>query len=165
VPDSQPAWPYPDADRNDPLTALRIPVTGAWPGRGYLAAYGGQAERFLKWPRPDEAEIGMLASYIDYQRSKYPPHVQARMLAQLLDTCDLSALVFVKRGEGDWAYRRAHWTETIWSPPPENCGGTRLSLLALFDHVETSNGATAAPNWQRWKAAHSDTFGEMRSDG
>lgn len=155
---------FDDADLTDPLTELRIPVTGAHPYRGYLATYAGQADPLLKWPRPDDAEAAILASYIGYLRGKYPEHVQRRMLSQPLDTCDLAALVFAKRGEGDWAYRRAHWTEGVfWWPLPEGCeGGRRLSLMQVLDHVETNNGVTEAPEWEAWKAAHPDIFKEAR---
>lgn len=154
-------WPF-DADRDDPLTEMRIPVTGAWPERGYLAAYAGE----LHWPRPGDAEAAMLASYIGFLRSRYPEHAQKRMLAQPLDTGDLSALVFAKRGEGDWAYRRAHWTEgAFWWPLPENCGGMRLTLLAVLDHIETNSGTTEAPDWWAWKAAYPDVFGEVPANG
>lgn len=154
-------WPF-DADQNDPLAKLRIPVTGAWPECGYLAAYAGKAEPLLHWPRPDDAEAAVLASYIGYLRGKYAPHVQRRMLAQPLDTGDLSALVFAKRGEGDWVYRRAHWTEGVfWWPLPEGMEhGRRLSLVQVIDHVETNVGTSPAPAWREHKAAHPDIFAE-----
>lgn len=156
-------WPFDDADQHDPLAALRIPVTGAHPGCGYLAAYAGQAEPLLRWPRPDEAEAAILASYIDYLRGKYPEYVQRRMLAQPLDTGDLSALVFAKRATGDWAYRRAHWTEGVfWWPLPEHCeGGRSIALVPLLDHVEKNGGTTEAPEWAAWKSEHPDIFGEL----
>jgi len=154
-------WPF-DADQHDPLARLRIPVTGAYPEHGYLAAYAGKAEPLLNWPRPDDAEAAVLASYIGYLRGKYTLHAQRRMLARPLDTGDLSALVFAKRGEGDWAYRRAHWTEGVfWWPLPEGCErGRRIALVPLLDHVETSGGVTEAPGWEAWKAAHPDVFGK-----
>jgi hypothetical protein len=153
---------FDDADLTDPLTELRIPVTGAHPYRGYLAAFAGNAEPFLRWPRPDDAEAAALASYIGYLRARYPEHVQRRMLEQPLDTGDLAALVFAKRGEGDWAYRRAHWTEgAFWWPLPEGCEeGLRLPLVQVLDHVETNGGATQAPEWEAWKAARPDVFKE-----
>lgn len=156
---------FDDADLADPLAALRIPVTGAHPYRGYLAAYAGNAEPLLRWPRPDEAEAAVLASYIGYLRGRYPEHARRRMLEQPLDTGDLAALVFAKRGEADWCYRRAHWTEGVfWWPLPENCGdeGRKLSLVQVIDHVETNNGTTEAPGWQAWKAAHPDVFGKAQ---
>lgn len=79
-------WPFDDADQHDPLAALRIPVTGAYPHHGYLAAYAGQAEPLLHWPRPDGAEAAALASYIGYLRGKYPVHARRRIaLVPLLD--------------------------------------------------------------------------------
>lgn len=152
---------FDDADFGDPLTELRIPVTGAHPYRGYLATYAGKAEPLLRWPRPDDAEAAVLASYIGYLRGKHPEHARRRMLAQPFDTGDLAALVFAKRGEGDWCYRRAHWTEGVfWWPLPEGLPeGRRLSLVQVLDHVETTCGEEA-PEWQAWKAAHPEIFKE-----
>jgi hypothetical protein len=153
------AWPY-DADQHDPLTALRIPVTGAYPQKGYLACFyvdpSGNG-RAGDTPRPTDAEAAMLASYIAYLRTKYEPHVQRRMAAEPLDTGDLAALVFSKRDNGSWAYRRAHWTEGPFFWPPFG-GGVRLALGALLDHVVTSGGASKAPEWEAWKAAHREAF-------
>lgn len=39
-------WPY-DAIEDDPLTALRIPVTSSHPRRAYLAAFHGVPDRYL----------------------------------------------------------------------------------------------------------------------
>jgi hypothetical protein len=151
---------FSDADANDPLAALRIPVTSEWPHHGYLAAYAGHVALTLDWPRPDDAEAATLACYIDYKRSKYERYVQRRMLAEPFDAGDRSAVVFVKRGADDWAYRATHWTSgPFWVPLPEHIdGGLKLSLTALLDNVETSAGTVPAPVWDAWKAVHPDVF-------
>jgi hypothetical protein len=147
-------WPY-DADRNDPLAALRIPVTSEHPCRGYLASF--YMDRQLCSPRPTDGEAAMLASYIAYLRTRYQPHVQRRMMSEPLDTGDLSPLIFSKRDAGNWAYRRAHWTEgPFWWP--HFMDGPELTLAALLDHIETSGGASTAPDWSAWKAAHRGVF-------
>ena len=72
-------WPY-DADRDDPLTALRIPVTCFKPGWMYLVSFDRESGE-----RPTDAEARMLVSFIDYERSKFFEHYQRKLLERPLD--------------------------------------------------------------------------------
>lgn len=151
-------WPY-DADQNDPLTALRIPVTDSSPDRGYLAAFAGRTGLLHDLApgemRPDDSEAALLASYIGYLRSKYNQWAADRMLAEPLDVGDRAAVVFGKRGDGDWVYRRAHWSEgPFWVPED----GQKLSLPQLLDSIETWTGGHCNPAWEAWKSAHPGVF-------
>jgi hypothetical protein len=153
--DSTTTWRY-DADQNDPLTALRIPVTSEYPRDAYLASFDGlSATRYGDTQyRPTGEEAAMLACYIGYLRSRYSANAQQRMLAEPLDVGELATEVFHKHTPGHWRYRRSHWTTgPLWAPyqsPP-------LTLAELLDHIHTCNGNIADP-WQEWKAAHPGVF-------
>ncbi|MFJ4787627.1 hypothetical protein [Streptomyces sp. NPDC088794] len=58
-------WPY-DADQHDPLTALRIPVTGTHPGHTYTACFDRDSEA-----RPTDTEAQQIASFIEEYQEHY----------------------------------------------------------------------------------------------
>jgi len=92
-------WPFEDdADRDDPLTALRIAVTGSHPAWCYLVGFDRDSAA-----RPTEAEARMLASflrqYIDYW---YADTYKAKLAQRALDVDGgANGIVFRKYGEGD----------------------------------------------------------------
>lgn len=141
-------WPY-DADRDDPLTAMRIPVTKLWPDFNYFVAFHNES---LLRPTDDEAR--MLSSFIDFLRSHFRPGFQAELLAMPFDI-DTSRfpLVFHKRADSSWAYRRAHWTiGSLFCPDIEY----QFTLEQLLDQIEKRS------DWAEWKAAHPEVFGGAR---
>ena len=61
------AWPFgTDADRDDPLTKLRIPVTGTHPMWRYIATFDRDSEA-----RPTDLEAQQLASYIEAYKERW----------------------------------------------------------------------------------------------
>ncbi len=148
-------WPC-DADRDDPLAALRIPVTSAWPDWPYLTAFDRKSAA-----RPDDAEAEMIASYIGYQRQRwFSDRQQRRMLERPLDTHtgrDLSTLVLHKRGPGQWAFRRHSWTTgPIFWPVPGSREALCMPLVAILDHIEADPGGGVLEHWRSWKSAYQE---------
>jgi hypothetical protein len=148
-------WPC-DADRDDPLAALRIPVTSAWPDSPYLAAFDGQSAA-----RPDEAEAQMIASYIGYQRQlRSSDRRQSRMLERPLDTeTNWSTPVLHKRGPGRWAFRRHSWTTgPFFWPVLGSPEVLYMPLLSILDHMEADPEDGICESWCSWKSAHPEIF-------
>jgi hypothetical protein len=149
------AWPY-DAIQDDPLTALRIPVTAACPRRCYLAAFHGVPDPILdREPlgRPTAAEARVLVSLIDYLRQRYRAPWPARMLAEPLDADGgHNTHIFHKFGEDDWGYR---WSS--WDSPRFSRGRSKLplTLVQAIDRCRLGDRA-----WEAWKAAHPEVFGD-----
>jgi hypothetical protein len=160
-------WPFgTDADRDDPLTDLRIAVTGSHPGWFYLVAFDRESEE-----RPTAAEALLLASFLDeYKHHWYDPGYLAKLAQRPLDVDGgANGVVFHKFGEDDWGYRRHSYTQGwAWSviPPglrglPEYDGAKNagpFSLAALMDRIHTIIGDEPMDHWQAWKAAHPDVF-------
>lgn len=154
-------WLY-DADRDDPLTQLRIPVTGMWPERTYLLVFDrGSA------CRPDEAEARQLTSCLDYLRQAWFPEAERRrMLARPFDVnrwTDHATLVLRKYGSGTWAYRYTHWPEEVpfWPVPPFCEQHIAVTLEQVLDKVREEE------DWRRWKGDHPQEFppdGSVGSD-
>jgi len=148
-------WPC-DADRDDPLAALRIPVTSAWPDRPYLTAFDRQSAA-----RPDDAEAEMIASYIGYQRQHwFSDRRQRRMLECPLDTdTSRSTPVLHKRGPGQWAFRRHSWTTGPFFWPAQDLPeALHMPLASILDHIEADTGGGIAESWCSWKSAHPEIF-------
>lgn len=165
-------WPY-DADQHDPLTAMRIPVVGTiHPRYCYLVALCvNEDPETMLWHglRPTEHEAAMVRSLIDYQRSRFNPGYVARTLdSRPLDIDGgHNTLTLIKRGEGDWAYRRDTWE---FGPPlvPNTWQGMEqpLDLPGLLDRINGygNKGAEPNPNWEHWKADHADVFATAGDD-
>ncbi|MEQ7008378.1 hypothetical protein ABN028_19575 [Actinopolymorpha sp. B17G11] len=170
--DTTHAWPFTDydgqaddADRNDPLTALRIPVTGSHPRFYYLAALDRDSEA-----RPTYAEAAILASYIEYVRSGgwlYTGSAEAEMLEKPLDAIARhNTVVFHKYAEGDWSYRRISWRDgPLFVPTPPFPGYIErtegpFTLGELLDRRVCTFIPDDAPSrhWVEWKAARPDVF-------
>ncbi|WP_329131632.1 hypothetical protein OG552_10725 [Streptomyces sp. NBC_01476] len=100
------AWPY-DADRDDPLTTLRIPVASAWADWNYIVAFDKESA-----VRPDSTEARQLASCLRYYiDSWYTESYKARLAERPFDIDGgANGLTFHKYGPGDWGYRRRTWT-------------------------------------------------------
>lgn len=111
-------WPYgTDADEHDPLTKLRIPVTGAHPAWRYIATFDRDSEA-----RPTDREAAQLASYIEQYKVHFfgaDGWYKRKLEEKPLDV-DAVTRIFHKWGEGDWSYRVDTWQYgPFWcrSPP------------------------------------------------
>jgi hypothetical protein len=91
-------WPF-DADRGDPLTAMRIAVTSSHPMWAYLVAFDQQSEA-----RPTDHESALLASYLDeYKSYWYNDSYRLRMEARPLDVDGgANGVIFHKWAADDW---------------------------------------------------------------
>lgn len=159
-------WPFgTDADHDDPLTDLRIAVTGSHPMWRYLVAFDRESEA-----RPTEAEAAMLASYLDeYKDHWYGQRgYRAEMEERALDVDGgANGVIFHKWGEDDWGYRRQSYTMGwLFSVPfpacreqyPQESQGAPFSLLALMDRMHTIGDDQPMQRWLNWKAAHREVF-------
>lgn len=153
-----PTWPF-DADRDDPLTVLRIPVTPAHPDQAYLVALTSGRDKFLELfgetaLRPDDGEAAMIASYVRYLCSGYSAMWQRKLAERPFDLDGARAtIVLRKRAEDDWCYRLSTWHSPRWSTRHPVTG-----LAGLLDHIATHGGVIQRPSWAEWKAAHPDVF-------
>jgi hypothetical protein len=159
---SETDWPF-DADQHDPLAALRIPVvTSLYPGWKYemcvvITSPDSPDDIWGPALRPGEAETRMLAAYLEYKMEWYNAGWQAKMRKRPLDVdSGTNTVVFQKRAEGDWHYRRASWQYgplTVGAPD-----GQPLGLEALLDRIHLYGDDEPAPKWVEWKAAHPEAF-------
>lgn len=160
-------WPFgADADRDDPLTELRIAVTGTYPGWNYLVGFDRESE-----DRPTEAEAQMLASFLDEYKSRWYAEWYLAKMAKLALDVDGGAngVVFHKFGPDDWGYRRLSYTMGwAWSvvPPlfrarPEYADNFNLGPFSLARLMDWINGFAdePSPSWVQWKAEHPEVFG------
>jgi hypothetical protein len=151
-------WPY-DADRDDPLTALRIPVTGMYPGATYTACFDRESQA-----RPTDAEARMIASFIEqYQDYHFGDgHWRRVQQAKPFDMDCYTTAVFHKWGEGDWSYRITRWEYPHWLPYAPHVRGSRfdhhnlpaMTLEQVMDYAHKS----WPDRWETWKTAHPDAF-------
>lgn len=160
------AWPFgTDADRDDPLTALRIAVTGSHPMWCYLVGFDRKS-----MARPTEREAAMLASYLeDYKTHWYGPDdgsgYRFKMARRLLDVDGrANGVTFHKYGENDWGYRRRTWSVgPRFLPPspayreryPDEARGGPMTLEQVMDLAHE----TWPKRWLDWKAARPEVFG------
>lgn len=166
-------WPFgTDADRNDPLTKLRIPVINSFnPEWGYVAAYlnvDPSGESDPPWPfassdRPTDIEAAMLASFIqEYLHYWFHEGYRRRLAQRALDVdSGCNTVIFIKYGPDDWGYRRRSWTHgpafVPQSPNHLDRKGGPLTLEQVMDHCHTITDKPI-PHWLKWKAAHPDIF-------
>ena len=174
------AWPFEtDADRDDPLTALRIPVVGSFrPRWKYVAAYlkpASKTEDTYSWcsaERPTDTEAAMLASFIrEYITHYFHEGYQARLAERALDVdSGCVTTVFIKYGEGDWGYRKDTWQygpTFVPEPPhmreryPNEKPVGPLTLGQVMDRIHHMDTDYPSKRWAEWKASHADVFGEV----
>jgi hypothetical protein len=153
------AWPY-DADRDDPLTKLRIPVTESRGDWCYLVAFDRDSPA-----RPDDTEAALLVSalnyYIDYW---YNDTYKARLAERPFDVdSGANGITFRKYAPGDWGYRRRTWTMgPLFVPQPPTFTQRPvgpLTLAQLLDRIYGDEDGTLRPDWAQWKNDHPDVFG------
>lgn len=156
-------WPFgDDADRDDPLTALRIPVTSTWPGWSYIAAFDRGSDA-----RPTDGEARMIASFIrEYVERWYNDTFKARLAERPLDVDGgANTTIFRKYADGDWGYRRRTWTiGPCFVPETPRVADRKsgpLTLEQVMDREYSYGGDGEEPreHWVAWKAQHPDVFG------
>jgi hypothetical protein len=160
-------WPY-DAKQDDPLTALRIPVVSTlYPRWFYLVSVciNPDPETPL-WHglRPDDHETALIRSLIDFSRAWYNPGYVAREFDTRPFDLDggFNSLTLIKRGKGDWAFRRRTWE---WGPVvvPETWNGREkpADLAAVLDRIHSWGDGEYNPRWVAWKVDHASVFGAV----
>lgn len=168
-------WPFgTDADRDDPLTALRVPAVSSFnPMWRYIAAYvKPESETGAHWgstERPTDAEAAMLASFIQEYLHHWFNAGHIRKLAERdLDVDTGVTTLFVKYGADDWGYRLDTWQHgPLFVPPrpsyrvrfPDEACGSPLSLVQVMDRRHTICDGEPMQHWLDWKAAHPVVFG------
>ncbi|MFE9461650.1 hypothetical protein [Streptomyces californicus] len=160
---SDKAWPFgTDADRDDPLTELRIPVTGTHPMWRYIATFDRDSEA-----RPTDLEARQLASYIEaYKERWFNERYKAKLMERALDV-DAVTRIFHKWGEGDWSYRVDTWQYgPYWVPAAPRLRGGQyddakvgpLSLVQVMDRDHSMHTKYPSKDWAAWKAEHPEVF-------
>jgi hypothetical protein len=159
-------WPF-DADRDDPLAALRIPVVGSpYPRWKYEVCLVISSERVgdreLWGPslRPDDREVQQLVAELDYRMAWYNPGWQKKMRERLLDVdSGTNTLILQKFAEADWRYRRMTFEHGMW---PFYDMTERFTLEQLLDHVNDF-GSSRNEKWHAHKARYAGVFTEVAS--
>lgn len=157
------AWPFgADADQHDPLTKLRIPVTGQHPQWRYIATFDRDSEA-----RPTDLEATQLASYIEqYKDYFFNDWYKAKLMERPLDV-DAVTRIFHKWGDGDWSYRVDTWQYgPFWVPvAPRLRSGQYddakigpLTLVQVMDRDQGMHTEYPSKDWAVWKAAHPEVF-------
>lgn len=158
------AWPY-DAPQDDPLTALRIPVVNTLhPVWFYLVSVCINDDPEVPlWHglRPNDREVGMIRSLIDYQRAWYREGYVTREFDTRPFDIDggFNSLTLIKRGEDDWAFRRRTWE---YGPVvvPETWNGREdpAGLAEVMDRIHSWGDGEYTPRWVAWKAEHPEVW-------
>lgn len=156
-------WPFDDADTNDPLAALRIPVVRnpypSWKYEVCLVINSADSAEISAWegPRPDDREVKQILAELDYRMDWYNAGWQAKMRRRPLDVdSSTNTVVLLKRPDGGWCYRRASWKT---GPAMVPARGEIWTLEQVLDHDHASAGG----KWAAHKAKYPDAFGEVRS--
>ncbi|MFE2407039.1 hypothetical protein ACFXDE_01710 [Kitasatospora sp. NPDC059408] len=156
-------WPF-DADRDDPLVTLRIPVTSTFPRWRYVATFDRESAA-----RPTDAEALMIASHIEhYLKHWFNDSYQRQLAERPLDVdSGCNTTIFRKYGSDDWAYRLDSWQYGpmfVPEPPRMRRPGTPdkslgpLSLPRLLDRIHTVADDKPMEHWLDWKVQHPDIF-------
>ncbi|MFJ6085098.1 hypothetical protein ACIQI8_27190 [Streptomyces sp. NPDC092369] len=162
-------WPY-DADQHDPLTQLRIPVTGTHPGFTYTACFDRDSEA-----RPNDAEAQQIASFIEEYQEHYFGNGSWRRVQQAkpFDMDCYTTTVFHKWAPNDWSYRCVTWQYgPFWVPVfPRQRGGEydeqqlgALTLVQVMDRIHAHGGDQPSTRWAAWKTSHPEAFRPPRTN-
>lgn len=148
-------WRY-DADRRDPLTRHRIPVTSMRPLYSYLLAFHKESPH-----RPSAVETEMMRHFIDEKKHRLFTGEEQRLMASCpFDTHPgITAVIVHKYRPDDWGYRLATWPTSVFTPssPRSPRFDGPLSLAALLDRINCAS-ARQAESWDAWKNDHPEVF-------
>jgi hypothetical protein len=127
--------------------AAGVPTSAAHPHEWWIAAIDVHSVGVT------EEELRQLRSFIEHEvRHVYNDTWTERILSAALPKCGgHNTIVFLKRADGGWAYRRASWEigpmyVPTWDTAP-------VSLVAAMDRVERGS-----PKWAEWKREHPNWF-------
>jgi hypothetical protein len=156
-------WQF-DADRSDPLTARRIPVTSNEPMWGYFVAFDKASPR-----RPAEADVRAIQSFIAETRRDWEMLMREAGIAHHpFDWFPgYNTVVLHKYAARDWGYRtRLRSGRSLYPPPPER--RTRAhrpkTLVEVMDLVRTNpHTGRVSEEWVLWKMRHPEVFGEFEA--
>lgn len=155
-------WEY-DAAEHDPLTALRIPVvTSLYPRWYYLVSIVINESEDALWygMRPTDHEVDILLSYLAYERAWYRDSYITKMAERPFDIDGgHNNLSLIKRGEGDWAYRRRTWTSGPMLIPSTFDGQNPLELVPMLDRIHSYGEGRLSTRWNDWRSARPELFG------
>jgi len=156
--------------------ARQIPVTSSHPRWMYIASVCSDEEDIEEkhpWSLWDSVPLtahdaDMIRSYIEYVctgfygRDSFEDFVdrwtpdKAKPYAVIGGH---NTIVFLKRGDNDWAYRQSTWNRgPTFMPQPATGDGEPLDLPALLDRIVTHNGLLDKKDWTAWKAARPEAF-------
>jgi hypothetical protein len=159
-------WPFgSDADRDDPLTKLRIAVTSSHPRWSYLVSFDRDSA-----VRPTDAEAAMLASFLEeYKHHWYRRSYLAQLAERALDVDGgANGVVFHKFGTDDWGYRRHSFQQgwpwsVVWPSLRDREADSPIrgpfTLAEVMDRAQ-GRGDEPPRRWVEWKAAHPEVFGQ-----
>jgi hypothetical protein len=156
-------WRY-DAAQDHPMVARRIPVVRTtYPRWQYeLCVCVADPEqpvenRLWDGKEPTAEEWDLIEAAIGYRMTYYRAGWAARMREPHPFDIDgtTNTVILMKRGDGDWCYRRDSFTMGPPMYPPS--AGERLDLRGLLDHVFGVGDRPYEP-WEVWKAAHADLW-------
>jgi hypothetical protein len=109
--------------------------------------------------RPDERETAQLLAELDWRMDWYNASWRDQMRQRPLDIdSGTNTVIFQKRGENDWCFRRASFTMV----PPRTMPAETLEQV--LDRVNDYGGGPN-PKWRAWKAAHPEAFSAVAIDG
>jgi hypothetical protein len=160
-------WPFGnDADQSDPLTELRIAVTGSHPRWMYLVGFDSESEQ-----RPTDREAAMLASFLEeYKHHWYNDTWIAKMARRALDVDGgANGVIFHKFGEDDWGFRRHSFTKgwpwsVVWPSMRDHADYADLkskgpyTLAELMGRIHSIGEDRPMRRWSDWTANHSEVF-------
>lgn len=144
------------ASDNELTKQLRVPiVSNPYPRWRYLTAvvvgdlYAGQM--------PTDHELRQIASYTaEYIEHWYNEGYKKKLRERPYDVDGgANGVVFIKRADGGWGYRRRSWISgpqfvPTWQDEPTD-------LITVMDQVRTIVGEISK-RWVDWKAAHPEVF-------
>lgn len=143
------------------ILAHKIPVDSAYPGTCWIACV--QYDSVM----PTEAELRMIASYIEYKvRNQYNETYQEKIFAKPLPACGGHVTKVFRKGarwrhhpdpDEGWTYRHSTWENSGTWPD----GRSRVSLMAVLDRLNSAHWNEKPyqfPEWVKWKADRPDIF-------
>jgi hypothetical protein len=152
-------WPY-DAVQDHPMMARRIPVIrSTYPNWRYELCVCiadptvGPEHRLWDGQEPTAQEWDLVEAAIGYRMTYYNASWAAKMRRERPFDIDgtTNTVILMKRGDGDWCYRRDSWTQ---GPPMVPAGDQpALDLRALLDRVFGVGKEPFQP-WEDWKSQH-----------
>ena len=156
-------WPFDDADQDDPLAKLRIPVVRTISPRWRYEVcllVAEEPEALWRGFRPDEREVAQFLAELDYRMAYYSEGWKRKMRQRPLDVDGTTNTVLLwKRAEdGDWCFNRASWQH---GPPVIPERGSGWTLEQVLDRVND----VVPEKWAAWKARYPQAFGTEASRG